>query len=98
MATNYRNLLIKNNPELFKQMCIKTGKKKVFRFWQVGGGYDRNLQSAKVIHASIQYIEANPVRTKLAENPEDWKWSSARVRRYQEGLLPDDIDIPYLMK
>jgi len=44
------------------------------------------------------YIEANPVRADLVENPEDWKWSSARVRRYKEGLVPDDSDIPLLMK
>jgi len=44
------------------------------------------------------YIEANPVHADLTENPEDWKWSSARVRRYKEGLVPDDSDIPFLMK
>jgi len=47
---------------------------------------------------SISYIEANPVCTDLVENPEDWKWSSARARRYKEGLVPDDSDIPFLMK
>jgi len=29
------------------------------------------------------------------ENPENWKWSSARARRYKEGLVPDDSDIPF---
>jgi hypothetical protein len=43
-------------------------------------------------------IEANPVRTDLVENPEDWRWSSARARRCQDGLMPDDFDIPVLMK
>jgi len=32
------------------------------------------------------------------ENPEDWKWSSARGRRYKEDLVPDDSDNPVLMK
>jgi len=32
------------------------------------------------------------------ENPEDWKWPSARGRRYNEGPVPDDSDIPVLMK
>jgi len=43
------------------------------------------------------YIEANPVGAGLVEDPEDWKWSSARARRYNEGLVPDDSDIHFLM-
>ena len=54
------------------------------------------LSSAREIYQF--YIEANPVRAGLVEDPEDWKWSSARVRRYNEGLAPDDSDIPFLMK
>ena len=73
MSTNYRNFLIKNNPELFENMCIKSSKKKVFRLWQAGGGFDRNLWSAKAVHSSIKYIEANPVRAELVEKTEDWK-------------------------
>ena len=45
---------------------------------------------------SFDYIEANPVRKGLLEDPEDWEWSSARARRYKEGLFPDS-DIPFLM-
>jgi len=78
-------------------MCIKTGKKRVFRFWQIGGGYDRNLWTAKAVRSSIKYIEANPVRKELVKKPEDWKWSSASARSYQKGLIPDDFDIPFLM-
>ncbi|MCJ7812184.1 transposase [bacterium] len=98
LSTSYRNLLSKDNPELFKKMCIKIGRKEVFRFWQVGGGFDRNLWNTKAIHSSINYIEANPVRAGFVENPEDWKWSSAKARKYQKGLIPDDFDIPVLMK
>jgi len=42
------------------------------------------------------YIESNPVQIKLVKNPEDWQWSSYRARKYKEGLLPDDFDIPFL--
>ena len=98
MSTKYRNLLLEENSELFEKMCINIGKKPVFRFWQAGGGFDRNLWNPKAIHSSINYIESNPVRAGLVENPEDWKWSSAWARRYQKGLLLDDFDIPVLMK
>jgi putative transposase len=48
-----------------------------FRFWQRGGGYDRNIIEAATLHRLIDYIHANPVRRGLCERPEDWLWSSA---------------------
>ena len=48
------------------------------RFWQPGGGYDRNITSADELHEKIGYIHANPVRRGLAARPVDWRWSSAR--------------------
>jgi putative transposase len=53
--------------------------KLVHRFWQRGGGYDRNLRSVKDIYEKIKYIHQNPVRRGLVERPEDWPWSSARA-------------------
>lgn len=29
--------------------------------------------------ACVRYIERNPIRAKLVENPWDWEWSSAKV-------------------
>ena len=37
----------------------------------------------------IEYIENNPVKAGLVERPEDWPWSSARIRA-QKGLQPGD--------
>jgi putative transposase len=48
-----------------------------YRFWQRGGGYDRNLIEIATIYKLIEYIHANPVRRGLCERPEDWLWSSA---------------------
>jgi len=47
------------------------------RFWQRGGGFDRNLVEPSIIHSTIDYIHANPVRRGLVESPDDWQWSSA---------------------
>ena len=52
--------------------------KRVFRFWQKGGGYDRNLQTKIAVQSSIDYIHRNPVERKLCRKPADWRWSSAR--------------------
>ena len=51
--------------------------RQVTRFWQRGGGYDRNLWSPKHIWDTIDYIHNNPVRRDLCQRPTDWPWSSA---------------------
>ena len=50
----------------------------VFRFWQEGPGYDRNLQTEVSVLAAIDYIHLNPVRRGLCEKAIEWRWSSAR--------------------
>jgi putative transposase len=48
-----------------------------YRFWQRGGGYDRNLFEPTTVYQQIDYIHANPVRRGLCLRPEEWPWSSA---------------------
>jgi putative transposase len=48
------------------------------RFWQRGGGYDRNLMMGRELLGKFDYIHSNPVRRGLVDRPEDWAWSSAR--------------------
>jgi putative transposase len=50
-----------------------------YRFWQRGGGYDRNLRSLPDVHEKIKYVHDNPVRRGLVQKAEDWPWSSARA-------------------
>jgi putative transposase len=62
-----------------------------YRFWQRGGGYDRNLWSPEEIHEKIHYIHANPVRRGLIERLEDWPWSSyATWMNVGEPVVPID--------
>ena len=97
-STRYRKYLIKTVPDKYEKYCITTRKGKVFRFWQTGGGYDRNLWNTIAIHHSIEYIEANPLRVGFVESPEDWIWSSAHARKTGVGIIPDELNIPMLMK
>ena len=46
--------------------------------WERGGGYDRNVFTAKVRLNAIRYIHNNPVVEGLAEEPIDYFWSSAK--------------------
>ncbi len=46
------------------------------RFWQRGGGYDRNLQTVSDVHEKVAYVHNNPVRRGLVELASQWHWSS----------------------
>lgn len=65
-----------------------------FRFWQEGGGFDRNLFTPAAIAASIDYIHRNPVQRGLCERATDYQWSSARFHL----LGIEDHTLPKLMK
>jgi putative transposase len=47
------------------------------RFWQRGGGYDRNLVEPATVFRQVEYIHQNPVRRGLCAKPADWYWSGA---------------------
>ena len=84
--------LKRHNPEALDPLKVVNSQGLVsHRFWQEGGGYDRNLFAPKAIRAAISYIHANPVRRGLAESIFDWKWSSARTF-HAEGDSPIKID------
>jgi putative transposase len=99
MAKRYRDHVLSTSPEKYEEFAVfdKSKKRKVFRFWQSGGGFDRNLWNPKAIHDSIEYIEANPVRKKLCTSPEQYRWSSAYAREQNKGLVPDRFNMPVAM-
>lgn len=80
----------KESPSLLRRIKVQRGKRTVHRFWQEGGGYDRNLYNWDTIHKAIEYIEWNPVRRGLVKEPLDWQWSSARART-------GDSDVPFVV-
>ncbi|MEM7811424.1 MAG: transposase [Planctomycetota bacterium] len=61
---------------------------KTFRFWQEGGGYDRNITEAGTFRAAVDYIHENPVRRGLCVRPIDWRWSSACQLIGEESVTP----------
>ena len=70
-----------------RMLNIQPNGKRVIRFWQRGGGYDRNITSAKELLEKIRYIHLNPVRRDLVGLPEDWQWSSSKAWQ-------DNVDEP----
>jgi len=72
--------------------CADTGCHPVkYRFWQPGGGFDRNLWNHDSIRNAVIYIESNPIRRGLVEHAFDWEWSSARSRA-GETNVPLEVD------
>jgi putative transposase len=79
-----------NSPAWLSRLRGRQGKRIRHRFWQPGGGYDRNITTAAALRAVIDYIHANPVRRGLVARPEDWQWSSAR---WFAGLSPVEMEM-----
>lgn len=57
-------------------------------FWQ-GETFDHYARDEAEMLRIIEYIEQNPVAAGLAQRPEDYKWSSARIR-FKLGLPQGD--------
>jgi len=83
--------LKKENPELLTKMVsgAKRGNSP-YSFWQVGGGFDRNVKEVDDYWTCIEYIHWNPVRRGLTEQPQDWPWSSAR---FYKDLPPYEFEV-----
>ena len=91
---SYRGLnwLGRNWPEIYSHLTVKKGNRMLRRFWQAGGGYDRNVFKDETFIRSLEYMHYNPVRKGLVQSPLEWKWSSARF--YETGEI-DLIKIDY---
>lgn len=69
--------LEQHSEEWIHRITVTEGARRRRRFWQPGGGYDRNIQQLSTLVSMVEYIHANPVRRGLVERPVDWEWSSA---------------------
>ena len=77
-------------PAWLARIRVSEGSRIRHRFWQPGGGYDRNITTEAVLRAMIDNIHANPVRRGLVSKAEDWEWSSAR---WYAGMRPVKIEM-----
>ncbi len=80
VARRATDFLRQHNPDWLANLRVVWPNGRVeHRFWQQGGGYDREMFKCKAIWSAIEYLHNNPVRRKLAARAGDWEWSSARV-------------------
>ncbi len=91
-ARNY--LTETDNTEFLNRLTVNYPSRKVFRFWQPGGGFDRNLFKETTVLKAIEYIHANPIRRGLVKLPTDWTWSSAQFWAGEQDV-PIRMDRPF---
>ncbi len=79
VAKRAKDHLVANGQRAWIERLTATYPRRVvFRFWEPGGGYDRNIWQDRSIKEMMAYVHANPVRRGLVSNPLEWPWSSAR--------------------
>ena len=84
-------------PATYKDLAATDHGKTAHRFWQAGGGYDRNVFTDNAVRKAMEYIHNNPVRAGLARLPEEYPWSSARFWITGEHTQLE-VDVPQWWK
>jgi putative transposase len=80
----------KNAPQFLPHMLdVQPSGRRSVRFWQPGGGYDRNIITVAELREKITYVHNNPVRRSLVGDPKDWVWSSFHA--WEAG---EDVPLP----
>ena len=73
----------------FYKIAHKTDRK--LQLWQEGF-QPKQIQNADMMIERVNYIHNNPVKRGYVDNPEHWRYSSARIYAGESGML--DIEIP----
>ena len=87
--------LRRNNPDGLR--LLATGQEdEPHRFWQKGGGYDRNITKVETLLESVRYVHNNPVRKGLVQTADEWRYSSATDwQNAGPGPIPIDfVSVP----
>jgi putative transposase len=71
-----RVMRARGDPNL--SVVLGAGRNGRARFWQPGGGFDRNVRSMGEFTKAIRYIHRNPVERGLVAGAREWRWSSVR--------------------
>jgi putative transposase len=66
-------------------------------FWEMGEPYDQPLGSVREIHTAMMLLHENPVKRKLVERPEAYKYSSAAFWMGSDDVpIKMDVTVPRL--
>jgi len=56
------------------------------QFWQEGS-HPQIIEGKEILRQKLEYIHQNPVKRGYVDEPEHWRWSSARCYAGREGLV-----------
>jgi putative transposase len=86
-------------PEWLERITVVEGTRRRRRFWQPGGGYDRNICETHTLLSMIDYLHHNPVRRGPVQRAVDWAWSSARFYAGMESVeIEMDRTLPLIIE
>jgi REP element-mobilizing transposase RayT len=74
---------------------INRGSRRSGRLWQ-DESYDRSIRNGRDLENTIEYVHHNPVRWKLVDSPEQFRWSSLRTIYSGEEKYAGWFDLPYV--
>ncbi len=86
LLTPFENIELSEIAHSIKSYTAHKANKMLLRkgqFWQ-HEPFDRYIRNRKHYVNVIKYIENNPVKAKLCEKPEDWKFSSAFYKKERQ--------------
>jgi putative transposase len=75
---------------LFKSAGGKNKRNKTFQFWQQDN-HPEELETNNFKDQKLEYIHMNPVIAGLVDEPEHYRWSSARDYAGIKGLVQVEI-------
>jgi hypothetical protein len=75
---------------LFKSAGAKNKRNKDYQFWQQDN-HPEELESNHFKDQKLDYIHMNPVKAGLVDEPEHYRWSSARDYAGIKGLVKMEI-------
>jgi REP element-mobilizing transposase RayT len=74
---------------------INQGSGRSGMLWQEES-FDRSIRNSRDLENTIDYLHHNPVRWKLVESPEQYRWSSLRTIYSGEEKYRGWFDLPYV--
>lgn len=57
-----------------------------YQFWQEGS-HPQEMSSLAMLRQKVEYMHQNPVKRGYVDEPEQWRWSSARNYAGQSGII-----------
>ena len=95
---NFKSYTARRIIDMLKEHCVEIFLKRMrfahkahrndreYQFWQEGS-HPQVVESEAMLRQKLIYIHQNPVKRGYVDEPEDWRWSSARNYADRQGVV-----------